>query len=68
MPVSEAATAVGGAGVAAGAVAGGVALTVAAPLVLMAVAVGASAAADYQRQRAIEHITELLEQAARTDA
>jgi hypothetical protein len=28
----------------------------------MAVAVGASAAADYQRQQAIEHITELLEQ------
>jgi hypothetical protein len=61
MPVGEAAAggAVGAAGVA---VTGGVALTVAAPLVLLAVAVGASAAADYQRQQAIEHITELLEQ------
>ena len=65
VPVGEtaAAAAVGGAGATAGvAVAGGVTLTVAAPLVLMAVAVGASAAADYQRQQAIEHITELLEQ------
>ena len=60
---ATAAGAVGGAGATAGvAVAGGVTLTVAAPLVLMAVAVGASAAADYQRQQAIEHITELLEQ------
>ncbi len=65
VPVGEAAAtaAVGGAGATAGvAVAGGVTLTVAAPLVLMAVAVGASAAADHQRQQAIEHITELLEQ------
>lgn len=65
VPVGKAATAgaVGGAGATAGvAVAGGVTLTVAAPLVLMAVAVGASAAADHQRQQAIEHITELLEQ------
>jgi hypothetical protein len=67
VPVREgaaaAAGAVGGAGATAGvAVVGGVTLTVAAPLVLMAVAVGASAAADYQRQQAIEHITELLEQ------
>ncbi|GAA3376742.1 hypothetical protein GCM10020367_49620 [Streptomyces sannanensis] len=34
----------------------------AAPLVLMAVAVGVSANADSKRQEAIEHITELLEQ------
>ncbi|MFC0505721.1 hypothetical protein [Micromonospora costi] len=38
------------------------ALTVAAPLVLMAVAVGVSAYADQQRQKAIERITDLLEQ------
>ncbi|WP_238010337.1 hypothetical protein KZZ52_53705 [Dactylosporangium sp. AC04546] len=38
------------------------ALTVAAPLVLMAVAVGVSAYADHQRQKAIERITDLLEQ------
>ncbi|WP_136708210.1 hypothetical protein [Agromyces sp. H66] len=38
------------------------ALTVAAPLVLMAVAVSLSAYADHQRQKAIEHITDLLEQ------
>lgn len=42
--------------------AGGTALTVAAPLVLMAVAVGVSAQAEQQRREAIEHITELLEQ------
>lgn len=42
-------------------VAGAGAITVAAPLVLMAVAVGASAYADHQRQQALEHITELLE-------
>ncbi|MFF5830877.1 hypothetical protein ACFY8H_22745 [Streptomyces bacillaris] len=61
MPVGGAAIggAVGGAGVAA---AGGAALTVAAPFVLMAVAVGVSAHADRKRQQAIEHITELLEQ------
>jgi hypothetical protein len=51
----------GVAGTAVGTVAAGGALTVAAPLVLMAVAVGASAYADQQRQKAIEHITELLE-------
>jgi len=65
VPVGEAATAgaVAGAGATAGAtVAGGAALTVAAPLVLMAFAVGVSAYADHQRQQAIEHITELLEQ------
>jgi len=38
------------------------ALTLAAPLVLMAVAVGASAYADHQRQKAIENITTLLQQ------
>ncbi|MET8077495.1 hypothetical protein [Streptomyces sp. NPDC005303] len=65
VPVGKAAAAgaVGGAGATAGAVAaGGTALTVAAPLVLMAVAVGVSAHADHKRQQAIEHITELLEQ------
>ena len=78
VPVGEATAAVGDAGagaggalaggavasgaVAGGAVAGGVAFTVAAPLLLMAVAVGASAAAEHQRQQAIDHITELLEQ------
>jgi hypothetical protein len=65
VPVGKAAAAgaVGGAGATAGvAVAGSAALTVAAPLVLMAVAVGVSANADYKRQQAIEHITELLEQ------
>jgi hypothetical protein len=50
------------AGTAVGTVAAGGAITVAAPLVLLAVAVGASAYADNQRQKAIEHITELLEQ------
>jgi hypothetical protein len=38
------------------------ALTVAAPLVLMAIAVSASAYADHQSQKAIERITDLLEQ------
>jgi hypothetical protein len=54
--------AAGGAGAAAGIAGGGAALTVAAPLVLMAVAVGMSAHADQKRQQAIQHITELLEQ------
>ncbi|WP_371777922.1 hypothetical protein [Streptomyces sp. NBC_01438] len=65
MPVSKAAAAgaVGGAGATAGVVAAGsAALTVAAPLVLMAVAVGVSANADRKRQQAVENITELLEQ------
>ncbi|MFJ8858917.1 hypothetical protein ACIRD8_10820 [Streptomyces sp. NPDC102451] len=64
VPVSKAAAAgaAGGAGATAGVAAGSAALTVAAPLVLMAVAVGVSAHADRQRQQAIEHITELLEQ------
>ena len=49
-------------GVAGGAaIAGSGVMTVAAPLVLMAVAVGVSAYADKQRQKAIENITELLE-------
>ena len=49
-------------GVAGGAaIAGAGVMTVAAPLVLMAVAVGVSAYADQQRQKAIENITELLE-------
>lgn len=51
----------GAVGATAGTVAAGTAMTVAAPLVLMAVALGASAHADQQRQKAIEHITELLE-------
>ncbi|MFJ2564121.1 hypothetical protein ACIO02_14195 [Streptomyces sp. NPDC087568] len=60
---AAAAGAVGGAGATAGvAVGGSAALTVAAPLVLMAIAVGMSAHADSKRQQAIEHITELLEQ------
>ncbi|WP_369152744.1 hypothetical protein [Streptomyces sp. R17] len=65
VPVSGAAAAgtVGGAGATAGAAAaGGAVLTVAAPLVLMAVAVGVSAHADRKRQEAIAHITDLLEQ------
>ncbi|MEU3097007.1 hypothetical protein ABZ690_20020 [Streptomyces sp. NPDC006967] len=65
VPAGQAATAgaVGGAGATAGVALGGSAmLTVAAPLVLMAVAVGVSAHADGQRRQAIEHITELLEQ------
>ena len=48
-------------GAAAGTAATGTAMTVAAPLVLMAVAVGASAYADHERQKAVESITELLE-------
>jgi hypothetical protein len=60
---AAAAGAVGGAGATAGAaVAGGTLLTVAAPLVLMAVAVGVSAHADRKRRQAIAHITDLLEQ------
>ncbi|MEV4423035.1 hypothetical protein AB0L40_24100 [Patulibacter sp. NPDC049589] len=64
VPANAAAVgAAGGAGGAAGAtVAGGAALTVAAPLVLMAVAVGASAYADQQRRKAIERITGMLGQ------
>lgn len=59
---AAAAGAVGGAAGTAGvAVAGAGMLTVAAPLILMAIAVGVSAYADNQRQQAIEHVTELLE-------
>lgn len=64
VPVERAAAGAAGsgaAGTAVGTVAAGGAFTVAAPLVLMAVAVGASAYADQQRQKAIEHIAELLE-------
>jgi hypothetical protein len=60
VPVGTAAAGAGGTAV--GTLAAGTALTVAAPLVLMAVAVGASAYADHQRQKAIEHIAELLEE------
>ena len=64
VPAGEAAAAGAAGGAAATGVAalgGSAALTVAAPLVLMAVAVGVSAYADYKRQQAIQHITELLE-------
>lgn len=64
VPVERAAAgaaSTGAAGTAVGTVAAGGAITVAAPLILMAVAVGASAYADQQRQRAIEQIAELLE-------
>jgi len=44
-----------------GAVAGAGALTIATPLILMAVAAGISAHADNKRQKALERITELLE-------
>ncbi|MDO4716942.1 MAG: hypothetical protein Q4B08_05175 [Propionibacteriaceae bacterium] len=46
----------------AGAVSVGAALTVAAPLVLMAVAAGISAHAEHKRDQAISRITELLEE------
>lgn len=59
---AEGAATTGVAGTAVGAAAAGGGITVAAPLVLLAIAVGASAYADSQRQKAIEHITELLEQ------
>lgn len=59
---SKAATAGAASGSAAGvAAASGVALTVAAPLMLMAVAVSVSAHAEHQRQESIERITDLLE-------
>jgi hypothetical protein len=58
----QTATAGAATGTAVGTVAAGSMITVAAPLVLLAVAVGASAYADNQRQKAIERITELLEQ------
>ncbi|WP_341210583.1 hypothetical protein [uncultured Microbacterium sp.] len=62
VPVSGAGATTGAAATAGVGLAGAGALTVAAPLVLMAVAVGASAYADHQRQKAIERITDLLEQ------
>lgn len=62
VPVSGAGATTGAAATAGAGLAGAGALTVAAPLVLMAVAVGASAYADHQRQKAIEWITDLLEQ------
>lgn len=64
VPVERAAAGVAGAssaGTAAGAVAAGSAMTLAAPLVLMAVAVGMSAYADQERQKAIDRIADLLE-------
>jgi hypothetical protein len=54
--------ATGSAATAGVAVASAGALTVAAPLVLMAVAVSVSAYTDHQRQKAIDRITDLLEQ------
>jgi hypothetical protein len=54
--------ATGSAATAGVAVASAGALTVAAPLVLMAVAVSVSAYADHQRKESIERITDLLEQ------
>ena len=59
VPVETAAA--GAAGTAVGTVAAGTAMTVAAPLVLMAVAVGASAYADTQRQEAIDNIAVMLQ-------
>ncbi|WP_211592310.1 hypothetical protein [Microbispora sp. H10836] len=59
---AAAGAATGSAGTAGVAAATAGALTVAAPLVLMAVSVGVSAYADQQRQKAIERITDLLEQ------
>jgi hypothetical protein len=61
VPVEKAAAGTAAAGTAAGGIAAGAAFTVAAPLVLMAIAVAASAYADQQRQKAIEHIADLLE-------
>lgn len=58
----QSATAGAATGTAVGTVAAGSMITVAAPLVLIAVAAGASAHADNQRRKAIERITELLEQ------
>lgn len=58
-PAAASGTAVG---TAAGATAAGAVVTVAAPLVLMAVAVGVSAHVDAERQKAIAKMTTLLEQ------
>jgi hypothetical protein len=54
--------AVGAVGAVGGAVTAAGVITVAAPLVLMAVAVGVSAYAEHEREQAIERITGLLEQ------
>ncbi|BCW57835.1 hypothetical protein [Arthrobacter sp. StoSoilB20] len=59
---AAAGAATGSAATAGVAVASAGTLTVAAPLVLMAVSVGVSAYADHQRQKAIQKITDLLEQ------
>ena len=59
---AAAGAAVGSAGTAAVAAGGVGALTIAAPLVLMAVAVGVSAHAEQQRQQSMQRITDLLEQ------
>ncbi|MCC3280346.1 hypothetical protein LJ754_14440 [Arthrobacter sp. zg-Y40] len=59
---AAAGAATGSAATAGMAVAGAGAITVAAPLVLMAVAIGVSAHVEDQRQKAIERITDLLEQ------
>jgi hypothetical protein len=56
--------AVGSAGVTAGAIG---AITVAAPLVLLAIATAATVYAEDQRRKAIEHVTELLKQLHRED-
>jgi hypothetical protein len=58
---AAAGAATGAASTAGVAVASAGALTVAAPLVLMAVAVGVSAYADHKREQALERITDLLE-------
>lgn len=58
VPAGATGTAVG---TAVGTTAAGTAVAVAAPLILMAVAVSASAYADHQRQKAIDNITDLLE-------
>ncbi|MGV0731528.1 hypothetical protein [Mycolicibacter sinensis] len=64
VPVAGGAAAAGAAGGSAAtagiAAAGAGALTIAAPLVLMAVAVGVSAHAEHKRQQAIENITTML--------
>src|SRR3954454_14779647 len=61
VPVPSA-TAGAATGTAVGTIAAGSMITVAAPLVLLAIAVGASAHADNQRRKAIERITDLLEE------
>jgi hypothetical protein len=59
--VAAAGAAVGAAGAGAAGVAGAGVLTVAAPLVLLAVAAGISAHADHQRQMALARVTDLVE-------